>query len=186
MAEFNASFQPEVNLNGHEPEPVAIIEGEALSLPRVDVRRGVFIASNGNELELSGKQVNALVLQMIQNQGKPGVPKIETTIGGKYKQVEDNPNDPNYQQALAEWRNESGIRVGRYLFSVGVKGQPPEAFVLEHAEFFPDASASDLKYLWVASQVPNEDIGALCEAIMSQTIPTEKGLSAAANFTASG
>lgn len=168
MTEYSAFPADElIAQNGHEG---------AAALPRVDPVRGVFLASNGNVIPLSGKEINYLILQQIQNQGKPAIPKREVTIGGKYKQVEENPQDPAYLKALEDWHSETGIRAGRYLFTVGVKGQPDAAFWEEYADFFPDATTSEKKYLWVCSLVPNDDLPRLIEAIMGQTMPTEKGL----------
>jgi len=63
---------------------------------------------------------------------------------------------------------------------------PPEEFVTDHLTFFPNATDLDMKYLWICSRVPNEDIDAISDAIMGRMLPTTKGMDEAANFTESG
>lgn len=149
-------------------------------LPRVDAARGVFITSKGDEIELSNKSVSALIAQQIQSQGKPDIPKVEVLLLGKYKQLEANPQHPGYIAALAEWEEKSNLAVLRYLCVVGVKGQAPAEFVEEHAVFFPNATATEMKYLWVASRIPDDDLAAFTEAVMGQGAPTAKGLETSA------
>lgn len=156
-----------------------------LDAARVDAARGVFITSKGDELELTGKQVNKLILERIINEGKPRIPMIEVTLLGKHKQLEPNANDPGYLALLEEWQSEQQIRVLRYLFVVGVKGQPPPDFVDEQRPFFASFSDVDAKYLWVSSMLPEGDIEAFTEALMGQTQPTAKGVEESANFTES-
>jgi hypothetical protein len=147
--------------------------------PRVDPTRGLFITSTGEEIELSGKQINSLVLDRLVNEGRPHIPMVEVTLLGKHKQLEANPNDAGYKALLAEWENDQRIKVLRYLFVVGVKGQPTAEFVAEQAAFFPNATEMELKYLWVASRIPDADIDAFSEALMGQARPTEKGIAEA-------
>lgn len=152
-------------------------------LPGIDPARGVFITSRGEEVELSGKPVSALMLERLANEGKPKIPMVEVTLMGKHKQLEAHPNDPSYQALLEEWSMESKMKTMRYLFIMGVKGQPPEDFIAEQREFFPNATANDFKYLWVASLIPDEDIDVFMEAVIGRSIPTAKGLEQSANFS---
>lgn len=162
-------------------EPPLVLE--APTLPRVDVERGVFITSKKTEVELSGKRISSLMLERIVNEGKPKIPHIEVTILGKHKEMQANPNDPGYLALLKEWEEGQNIRTMRYTFVVGTKGTPPQDFVEEQRQFFPDATDVDMKYLWVSSLIPDEDIDKFVEAIMGQSIATTKGLEEAANFS---
>jgi len=152
-------------------------------LPRVDAERGVFLTSIHTEVQLSGQKISSLMLERIVNEGKPKIPMIEVTLLGKHKQIQANPNDPGYVALLQEWQGEQNIRVMRYMFCVGVKGQPPQEFVDTHRLFLPDATDLDLKYLWVTSLVPDDDIDSFTAAILGQSITTQKGLEEAANFS---
>lgn len=146
------------------------------TLPRVDAARGVFITTRGTEIELADHPVSALIVQRIQQDGKPKIPMIEVTLLGKHKQLEPHPAHEGYQARLKEWEEESQITLLRYLFVVGTKGNPPQEFISQQIEFFPNASDSELKYLWVASRLPDEDMGAFTEAVMGRSLPTAKGL----------
>lgn len=151
------------------------------TLPRVDATRGVFITTRGTEIELADHPVSALIVQRIQQDGKPKIPMIEVTLLGKHKQLEPHPAHEGYQARLKEWEEESQITLLRYLFVTGTKGNPPQEFVNQQIEFFPNASNSELKYLWVASRLPDEDMGAFTEAVMGRSLPTAKGLDESAD-----
>lgn len=166
-----------------EPKPEAV-ELET-STAYVDAEKGEFVTSRGNRIALSGKQISSLTLERIINEGKPKIPMAEVLILGKHKQMEARPNDPGYLALLKEWSEDQNIKVMRYTFSVGAKGKPPEDFVEEHRQFFPNATDAEIKYLWVTSMLPDIDIEKFSEAILGQTMATVKGLEEAANFSAS-
>lgn len=147
---------------------------------RVDPARGVFVTSTGEEIELSGKQINSLVLERLVNEGRPHIPMVEVNLLGKHKQLEANPNDEGYKALLAEWENDQRIKTLRYLFVIGVKGQPSQDFIDEQRPFFPNSTDAEMKYLWVASRIPDADIDLFTEALMGQFRPTEKGMAEAA------
>lgn len=151
------------------------------SLPRVDVTRGVFLTSDGREVQLSDHPVSALIIERIKSQGKPKIPMIEVTLLGKHKQLEPNPNHEGYQARLAEWEEEMSAALMTYIFNAGVKGQPPPEFVEEQRYYFPDATAQDMKYLWVCTLFPSNDLAALSEAILGQFLTTEKGMAESAD-----
>jgi hypothetical protein len=153
-------------------------------LPRLDRERKVFITSDRVEVPLTGARINPLIIQMIQNQGRPEIPKVEVMLAGKHRQLEDNPTDENYLKAVADWKERSSINTGKYLFNIGIKGQPLEGWLAENAEYIEEATASDLKYMWVASLVTDgDDLTELINVIMGYALPTVKGMSEAANFT---
>lgn len=166
------------------PEPTPQAVEVPISTAFVDAMRGVFVTSNKNEVPLSGKQITSLMLERITNEGRPKIPMAEVVILGKHKQMEARPNDPGYLALKAEWEADQNIRVMRYIFTVGVKGKPPEEFLEDQRQFFPNASDAELKYLWVASLVPDIDIDKFSEAILGQTMTTTKGMEEAANFSA--
>ncbi len=149
---------------------------EVETLPRLDIQRGVFITSTHDEIELSNRRITSLMLERVLNAGKPSVPHIEVTILGKHKEMQENRNDPNYLAALQDWESQQQLRMMRYVFDVGVNGEPPQEFVNEQLDYFPEATRVDLKYLWIASRVPDSDLQAFSEAIVGRTIATSKGL----------
>jgi len=150
----------------------------------VDALRGVFITSTGNEITLSGKHVNELLLERITNEGKPKIPRKEVLLLGKYKEVQANASDPDYLALLTEWDAERNIAIARYLINIGIIASPPQSFVDEYLQIMPNANAIDMKYFYVGSLVPKEDFNTLIDAIMARNIPTAKGIQSAANFSA--
>lgn len=151
------------------------------SEPRVDYERRVFVTRDGVELKLA--RVSAIILERLNadQSGKPKPPLVEVKIAGKHTRQESNPDDPEFKEALESWNRERSTQVVKYVFTHGVENEPPEAFLEEHREYFPEATRRDLKYLWVASlvdQVPT-DVSKLVEAITGQTLVTQEGLETA-------
>lgn len=182
--DLNALTNPSVETNGQSDNPIAP-EPEALTGKcYVDPVRGVFVTSRGDEITLSDKPVSALVVERIQAEGKPKIPMIEVSILGR-KQSEPHVGHEGYQARLKEWESESQIALMRYLFIIGTKGQPPQDFVDEQRPFFPNATDGEMKYLWVASRLPDEDMAEFTEAVMGRTLPTTKAVEQVSNFTGS-
>ena len=152
-----------------------------LPLPRVDAKRGVFITSRGDEIELSDKPVSALIVDRLQQEGKPKIPMVEVTLLGKHKQLEPHVGHEGYQARLAEWQAESQMAVLRYLFTVGTKGTPPQEFIEEQAPYFPYATAAEWKYLWICARLPDDDMADFTEAVMGRALPTAKGMEESAD-----
>lgn len=153
----------------------------------LDPKTRRFTCSNGNVVQISDKPITSLMVERIQAVGRPEIPMIEVKIGGKHTSVEYHPNDEGYQLALETWQAESEIRVMRYLFVRGVEGNPPEDFIREMLPWMPDADLADMKYMWVASLIPNEDIEVFVEALVGQFSPTQEGVAqAAASFQRPG
>lgn len=151
-----------------------------VSTAYVDPARGVFVTSRKDEIMLSDKPVSALIYERLQNEGKPKIPDIEVTILGR-KAKEPHPGHPGYLARLEEWQTESQLAVLRYLFIVGTKGTPPPEFAEEHRPFFPNATDLEMKYLWIASRLPDEDMGLFTEAVMGKALVTSKGLEESAD-----
>jgi hypothetical protein len=158
---------------------------DVITTAHVVPERGVFITSRGNEIELSGQSISSLMLERITNAGKPKIPRKEVLLLGKHKEVQANANDPDYLALLAEWDAERNVNIMRYVFVIGVKGQPPQEFVDIQKQFFEGATDLDIKYLWVTSRLPDEDINILLDVLLGRNLATAKGLEEAANFSTS-
>lgn len=81
--------------------------------------------------------------------------------------------------------NQGKPRSLQFIYNVGVKGQPPREYVDEYGQYFPGSTDTEMKYLWVSSLIPDDDVEAFTQAVMSYTAPTAKGMEEAANFTES-
>jgi hypothetical protein len=167
--------------NGAAEPETSILPAESETLPRVDVARGMFITSRGEEIELSNKPISQLMLERLQSQGKPRIPMVEVTLMGKQKQLEPHPGHEGYLARLEEWKTESQLATFRYIFTLGTKGSPPDEFVEDQRTFFPTATDMEMKYLWIASRLPDEDIPLFTEAVLGQTIATAAGLQESAD-----
>lgn len=160
----------------------AVQAAPEIPLWSLNVETAVFTTSNGYAIQLKRpSNITSLVLERVKQEGKPKIPMVEVTIGGKYKQLEANPNDENYKRLLEEWGVESGIRTMRFLYQLGTVVTVPDDFMDERRDFFPNATAGDWKYLYICSLVPDQDIEYLTEAIMSMNMPTARGLQEAAD-----
>lgn len=136
---------------------------------------------DGTEVEL--QPVPSMVLEHIVNSeaGKPPVPVVEVTLARGHKRKQENPNDPDYIQAVRLWEAQKQKRLLMYLLTKGVKNEPPPEFVDEYRVYLPEGTGIDeLKYLWLAEKIDTEEIGELTELIMSQTVVTSEGLDEAA------
>lgn len=147
--------------------------------PRVDFERRIFVARDGTEVRL--KPISRLILERLFNDasGKPTVPKVEVEIAGQHKRHEDNPEDPDYKKALANWEGQRNLRLTRYFLTHGVADNAPEEFVEEYREFFPDANDNEMRYLWMVDllgEEHQEDWELITQAITGQTAPTAKGI----------
>lgn len=178
-----ASVMPEEGW-GEEPEFVAPEQ----TLPYVDPVRREFHCSNGQVWKLSARRFNALIVMQIQAKGKPDVPKVEVTLLGKHKQLQDNPNDPAYKEALKAWQIETNSRVMQYIFCTSINtGEIPDDFVEEYLDFVPNAKPNEIKYAFIVDRTPEDDIAPLMDAISGETEATEGGMqTVAASFPSDG
>ncbi|MEO8608913.1 MAG: hypothetical protein ABI690_13560 [Chloroflexota bacterium] len=176
-------------LNGHTllESPAAMVSDveileadEPSSTAHVDPARGVFITSKDEEIEMSGKRITALMLERVANQGKPRIPEVEVIVLGK-KRSQPNANHEGYLAQLKEWEAESRLRSLQFIYNVGVKGQPPQDFIDTYSDYFPGSTDTEMKYLWVSSLIPDDDVEAFTEAVMAYTAPTTKGMEEAAD-----
>jgi len=71
----------------------------------------------------------------------------------------------------------------RYVFVVGTKGQPPQEFIETQRQFFPNASDAEMKYLYISSLLPDEDIDLFTTIIIGKNLPTAEGIKQAEKFT---
>lgn len=137
------------------------------------------------------RKLSSLVVERIQSdeKGKPQIPVQEVRYANDQTAQEANPNDPDYLLELSKWQINKSYLLMRYVLTEGIVENPPKDFIKRYKElYFPDASNDELKYMWVASFVPDQDdISLLMKAIMGQTIPTGEGLEeAAATFQGNG
>lgn len=128
------------------------------------------------------RPINSLVIYQLRNDryGEPQPPLVEVAVGPKgQKRKEVNPDDPDYLERRRKWEEARGNNFIKYVWERGVTDQPPADDLKRLKEFLPHASASDLKYMWIAEQMDDDEIGDLTEAITAQTAPTEAGIAEA-------
>lgn len=148
---------------------------------KVDHKKKTVTLENGTVFHL--KRISTLVLERLRAdpRGKP-VPPVQTvTYANGATAEETNANDPDYLEALQEWRVNQAYRITRYALTEGISDNAPKDFVQRYRElYFPEASDDELKYLWVASFLPDQDAAIeLMQIIVGQSVPTEKGFESA-------
>ena len=136
--------------------------------------RGQWKSSEGVILHLRG--IPPLFLERLSSDesGKPSVPEVEVTYLGGKKGKEQNPNNPEYLEAVKTWKGKREMAMIMTIIGRGVADNPPEDFVIEMKEMFPSYTQGQMKYLWVTTLLlePN-DVLDLISAIMSLTMATE-------------
>lgn len=146
-----------------------------------DFEHRQFVTRTGVRLTL--KPLPKLVLDRLYSDqhGKPKVPIVEVTVGGKFKTMQENPDDPDYLEQLAKWEQDKSRRILYYGMTNGIEEDPPQEFVDEYRVYFPGETLAGLKYIWIVSMLgaEGEDVELLSEAIVSQTVATEKGIKSA-------
>lgn len=148
----------------------------------IDLYKGTFTTSTQNTLELRmDTRVSALVMERLSKEGRPEIPMTEVTVVGGRKQWQANPNDPNYLAALKVFNEDSATRILRYVLLTGLKGSPAADWLEEHREYFPSASDRELRYIWLLSLIPPEELDALTDFIIGRIVPTQGGLRDAAD-----
>lgn len=152
-------------------------EAEEHRADRLDPVNKTYTLSNGEVLQLTGKRITSLVLERFSSEGKPLIPVVEVTIGGKHKSVEYHHHDPGYEAKLAEWQEQVNLRTMRYIFTRGIAGDPPEEFVEEHRYWFPNIDRVEMRYIWLCSIIPDDDINDLTDALIGMSMPTAGGIS---------
>lgn len=159
-------------------------------LPRLDPEKHLVYLSNGEVLQL--KPIHQLRIANLYNDrtGEPEPPEpplVEVVYGGKIKRMEPNRGDPDYQALYTayeaeheEWNARHQLRIMQGLYLQGIEvGDIPAEFAEEHAYFYPDSNKFSLRYDYICSLVPDEDIEWLVEAITGQTTATPKGVAEA-------
>lgn len=125
--------------------------------------------------------VNAMLIAAIQADltGQPKPPIVVVNLAGR-EQREENTDNPEYIERIDEWRSAQKIKTMRSLFALGTNIPADPEWVRDYGSLMPDNSAQSLRVFWLLTRLTNEEAGELLEAIMSQSIPTEKGLELAA------
>ena len=107
----------------------------------------VITLSTGAEVEIL--KAPTMVLQEIQKQaqsGKPKVPKVWIEDKGR---EEENPNDPDYLDAMKDWLGQAGLKgiEVSLIFGTKIKSLPGNIPVLESNEW-----QDDLKYMGLGAR----------------------------------
>lgn len=149
----------------------------------VDYENRTITFEDGTTVKL--RKLSTLVIERLRadERGKPKPPIQEVTYANNVTAQEENPNDPEYLEKVDSWRANRAFLLMRYVISEGIDGTPPESFLTNYREnYFPEATDTELKYLWIATLIPDqEEMTNLMRVIMGQTVPTPEGLAEAAD-----
>lgn len=150
--------------------------------------RRIYTLPTGEEITV--KPINALAIQHLTtvkggSPTKPTPPKVQVGTRKNGKPIyELNPDDPDYKQALEEykvalknWENEKNLKLVRYILDRGVETLPPDDYLEDNESYLNGMDESEAKYFWLVDSLEDEDgLQALTEFIMGQTMPTEEGI----------
>lgn len=152
---------------------------------KLDTQARTFATDGGLTIPLLF--VNAMLIASIQSDisDKPKPPRVKVDLAGQSR-YEENTDDPEYVERIDEWRSAQKIKTMRSLFALGTNIPPDAAWIAEFGSLMPDQSPQSLRVFWLLTQLTNDEAGELLEAIMSQSMPTEKGLELSAARFQSG
>lgn len=126
------------------------------------------------------RPVSPVVVRQLKTdwRGKPQPPIVEVSLGSKGKKEKvANTDDPEYLAALAAWTEEKETRTLTYIWTMGVCDEPSAMDRERILEFFPGATATEIKSIWIKEQLVSfDDIGELTENILGFNIVTEGGI----------
>lgn len=148
-----------------------------ISPSKLNPRTSEWTSETGAVLKL--RPISWLAVQRITSgnpKTRPPMPKATVTYANGQVAEEANPNDPEYILAMEDWTRDSQYRSMQYALGTGVVVAVPDEFKRSHLEFFPEASETELRCLYVMSQITQDEFMSLFDAIMGKTGPTEDGV----------
>lgn len=129
---------------------------------------------------ISGTLYRALMVQW--DKQKPKAPEVEVEINGHLRK-ERNYSDPDYLHEVNVWTQEKDLSISQYVFGAGIANNPADDdpdFTELHKRLFPDITDDEMRYHWASAQLGDpEETEALLTALVSQTEPTEQGVTQA-------
>ena len=144
-------------------------------------KQRTYTTESGVVLKL--RPIPQLLLARVFNNPRDPVPqapqkRIEEAIGEQYF---SDYEDPDYVKDLEAWEQRQQATLMNLCTSYGVASYPgdddPTLQILKST--FPRESREELKALWVAAHIGDDELEQFIEAVISQTIPTEAGLAEA-------
>jgi hypothetical protein len=151
------------------------------------MRERTFVVDD--ELTLKLRPVSTYKLRSIAseyNKTKPMPPIVEVDLGNNRMAKDYNENDKIYLHCKEIWETEQSDAIAKYVLLAGVHDNPPQSFVDNHLEMFPDEALDDIKLYWLTS-FDAEKLLELINLLTGQSSVTKEGLAkAAATFPSEG
>jgi hypothetical protein len=148
----------------------------------IDIETRQYYSEVGVVLTL--RPISSLVLERLalDESDRPAVPMVEVTVAG-HKVMEPNPQDPAYIAAETSWHGQRNIRILQYTLCEGVAEEPPPEFTTRFKTYFPHATPTEMKYLWIVSACvkDHEEVTTLSTVIASQRAVTQEAVQLAAD-----
>lgn len=146
--------------------------------------------SNGKTVTI--QPVSAALAYALQENvpGKPDMPKppvVNVAPPGEPREMEPNPDHPyfkwqldQYEKDMAAWQQKGQMQSMRFILDKGVIDEPPdgwEAYVVDYVNTDEPLTKPVIKYYWLLSfMVDPSEMESFAEKLISQTMPTEKGI----------
>lgn len=114
----------------------------------------------------------------------PPVPKVETDYGDGKKVWEENPNDPDYRQALSDWRKTINTQSQKLIAqrALGPLTDSQKAEVAEIRAYWQENFGHDLSltdkeiFVYKICAATGEDINEFVEFVTRRSQPTQGGI----------
>lgn len=116
--------------------------------------------------------------QIERNKKRPRPPKTVVTIVDE-QEVVSNPQDPAYQQELAEFEDETGQLLAEFVLGYGVLTSPPKGWKPDPLTDWTVHKDPEMnrKILWVGSLAGTpEELDNLTKKLMGLTMSTEEAV----------
>lgn len=142
-----------------------------------------YTLSDGTKLKLAPVPPFLIHSILANNEDAPQIPTVEYERRGK-KVYEQNPDDETYKKRKEEYDNQKNFKLLLLLFTEGIVGSV-EDYIKDKSQiesirditslvFGNDYNSRHFKYTWLTSQLNEDEIEELQEAIQSLSTPTQE------------
>lgn len=150
--------------------------------PQFDPVARTWTSKRGTTFKLLSVSLHAAKRIAEDPKTKPQIPTVYVAYGvppdvkiGE----ESNPNDPRYLDEMARWQADSQYKMMVYIFGTGIDLKVPPDYVDAQKEFFPNATNTEIKYLYITSLIEADEYLPLMNTITGEKSPTPEGVEAA-------
>ncbi len=150
------------------------------------IRNGASYFRFTNGVEVKVRPVSpALIIDLQKKFPEPPVPIVESEVGDGTKIREENPVDPDYKRAWAEWHDKLDEKFRRLILLMAVECEVNPVEVKRVRDFFKSEFEVELdpndKLVYLNDVLPsgNDEYTAFIDAVAGRSRPTEGAIAKA-------